>query len=199
MEEAQAVNFIQDSLFNQNINTITLEELEKSFYLYNIEFIIVSHGESLEYFANLANITNKFQLIGNNSVYYFYRYMNATRNFVLSDSPLGYENFRMDSTKIQFNILSYSLNQEVVISLHDYVNWRVYINGVQVEKEENEFGLIQFSLIDYSGQFLNIEIKWEKMMVEYIFNWISSVVFVGFVICFLSMKKRFALSINRMK
>jgi len=177
-------NYMEGILFEKNISEYTYGELYSYSILYNFKYIICWSNISIAKFLDFTLEQGNFSLITTIQDYYIFEIINSTNNYVISSASGNITEFLYSQDEIKF-VFEQSVSQDektndLIISLHDYPNWVVYINGSREPKVKNTHGLIQISLSRYNSIRFNILIKWELTNVELISNFtsIASIVFV---------------------
>jgi hypothetical protein len=171
---SQKSMFINDILFGKNLVDYNYTQLELYFKMYNIEYIIVWSNTAVNFFDETCVSTTDLIYIGSLNSYHIYRYERTSRSFVISSDPdiivLKIKN--LPEYK-QFLLQNISGPLEITYSLHDFPNWHIYVNGIEIQKSLHALNLIHFKLPEQIESNVIITIIWEKEPIEVFFYWIS--------------------------
>lgn len=178
---AKATNFEDDLLYGEPLTDYTWDTLEPLLNVYNVEFIIVWTKAAIDFFNQTGIDSGELNLVYNNSKFYCFQYLSAPKSYIITGEPISSSDFEIDTKEISFNVANnISEDIPVILSFHDYPNWKVFINNNEVSKVPNELGLIQFILHPgMEGDELQIEVKWVHTAIEYISDIISWISLIG--------------------
>jgi hypothetical protein len=166
--------YTNDILYGKDISSYSWVEIKEYLYLYNIEYIIVWTPASYLTFYEFSIEYSDLKLIKSLEKFHIFQWKNAPRSYLhANDSNIQIVSAEMAPNKIDFIIQNISVPSQIIISLHNFKNWQVYLNGSKIEKISHSLDLIMFEIPSGLFHDVKIEIIWQKTPVESISNCIS--------------------------
>ncbi|MHA1821378.1 MAG: hypothetical protein ACTSU2_05715 [Promethearchaeota archaeon] len=141
-------------------NTTVFSSIKSKLDDFNIKYIIC-WSEDLRGFI-MAN-PDKFKVVTQIDNFTIAEYVDAIESYITSNnSYVNFSNILIRQNQISFDIHNASRNDIIRVSLQNYFNWHIYLNGCLIKPYNTD--LIRFS-VENNGNY-HVDIIWVKSPVE---------------------------------
>jgi len=175
--------FLDDYLFGIHLNDTDNSFIYQKMETFNVEYIITWSKLANDTFNSVGNQTGNIELIKEVGKFNIFKILNCSRNYANAQI----ENLIWNPNKISFNLNSNTTTNTIVFKTHDFPNWNIFVNGIQVEKSNkisNPDNLIMFDLPEKSldEDKIEVEIVWKVSAIENVSVMVSICTLIGVIL-----------------
>ncbi len=160
--------FIDDMFLGLPVENASDEEIFKRLDVFNIEYIIVWSIAAKFRFNLLENNTGMIAHINSIGIFTIFKFLNASRNYM----NVPYSNLIWRPSSISLTIENLQNQSILIFKMHDFPNWKVYINGTKMKKINDPYInpdnliMIEIPSAYVNSTSLSFQIIWEVSFIE---------------------------------